>query len=69
MSHNHETVSKQKHPTSKLVRICDAVAIAFYIIIVGGFTSTSAATSACNTTTTKSLLFFACRMLFGLRRR
>ena len=37
MSHNHETVSKQKHPTSKLVRVCDAVAIVFYIIIVGGF--------------------------------
>ena len=37
MSHNHETVSKQKYPTSKLVRICDAVAIVFYIIIVGGF--------------------------------
>ena len=37
MSHNHETVSKQKHPAGKLVRVCDAVAIAFYIIIVGGF--------------------------------
>ncbi|MBC2882324.1 hypothetical protein H7R39_03425 [Campylobacter sp. Marseille-Q3452] len=37
MSHNHETVSKQKHPTSKLVRACNTVAIALYVIIVGGF--------------------------------
>ncbi|WP_314301138.1 hypothetical protein [Campylobacter showae] len=37
MNNDHAAKTEPKRPLSKLVRICDTVAIAFYIIIVGGF--------------------------------
>ena len=37
MNNDRATKTEPKRPISKLVRVCDAVAIAFYIIIVGGF--------------------------------
>lgn len=37
MNNDHATKTEPKRPLSKLVRVCDAVAIVFYIIIVGGF--------------------------------
>jgi hypothetical protein len=37
MNNDRATKTEPKRPISKLVRACDAVAIAFYIIIVGGF--------------------------------
>ena len=37
MNNDHVTKTEPKHPLSKLVRACDAVATVLYVIIVGGF--------------------------------
>ena len=36
-NNDHVTKTEPKHPLSKLVRACDAVATVLYVIIVGGF--------------------------------
>lgn len=37
MNNDHATKTEPKRPLSKLVRVCDAVAVMFYLVIVGGF--------------------------------
>lgn len=37
MNNNHATKTEPKRPLSKLVRVCDAIAVMFYLVIVGGF--------------------------------
>ena len=37
MNNDHATKTEPKRPLSKLVRVCDAIAVMFYLIIVGGF--------------------------------
>ena len=36
MNNDHATKTEPKRPLSKLVRVCDAIAVMFYLIIVGG---------------------------------
>ena len=37
MNNDHATKTEPKRPLSKLVRVCDAIAVMFYLVIVGGF--------------------------------
>ena len=37
MNNYHVTKTEPKRPLSKLVRVCDAIAVMFYLVIVGGF--------------------------------
>ncbi len=37
MNNDHATKTEPKRPLSKLVRVCDAIAVIFYLVIVGGF--------------------------------
>ena len=37
MNNDHATKTEPKRPLSELVRVCDAIAVMFYLVIVGGF--------------------------------
>lgn len=37
MNNDHATKTEPKRPLSKLVRVCDAIAVMFYLVNVGGF--------------------------------
>ena len=37
MNNYHVTKTEPQRPLSKLVRVCDAIAVMFYLVIVGGF--------------------------------
>ncbi|WP_298945426.1 hypothetical protein [uncultured Campylobacter sp.] len=37
MNNDHATKTEPKRPLSKLVRVCDAIAVMLYLVIVGGF--------------------------------
>ncbi len=37
MNNDHVIKTEPKRPLSKLVRVCDAIAVMLYLVIVGGF--------------------------------